>query len=119
MRHTDNIKDDIKIFDDYVVDFENVLSKTNIIGLGFQLTPEAIADYIFKSILIESEYIFDGDVSNWLHLRNIVKTDNTLFLGTIFISDYAINSKGTEPFSDIEQHTYNLTIVDRFITKYN
>lgn len=119
MRHTDNIKDDIKIFDDYVVDFENVLSKTNIIGLGFQLTPEAIADYIFKSILIESEYIFDGDVSNWSHLRNIVKTDNTLFLGTIFISDYAINSKGTEPFSDIEQHTYNLTIVDRFITKYN
>lgn len=119
MRHTDNIKDDIKMFDDYVVDFENVLSQTNIIGLGFQLTPEAIADYIFKSILIESEYIFDGDVSNWSHLQNIIKTNNTLFLGTIFISDYAINNKGTEPFSDIEQHTYNLTIVDRFITKYN
>ena len=119
MRHTDNIKGDIRMFDDYIVDFENVLSQTNIIGLGFQLTPEAIADYIFKSILIESEYIFDGDVSNWLHLKNIVKTNNTLFLGTLFISDYAINNKGTEPFSDIEQHTYNLTIVDRFITKYN
>lgn len=96
--------------------FEDNLYNKNFVGYGRDFSPEALADYIFKNILYEANYIFEGDRSKWEHLNNLVKTKGK-FVGLLYVEKhYKYKSEDeTWPYKDITKFIYKLSISNKYL----
>lgn len=95
--------------------FMNKLNHRFISGFGYDYSPEALADYVFKHILVEFQYIFSGDATLWSHLSNLVMT-NDKFIGFIVVNEFDKHDIHNEIVSNLEQFRYNVTIADKFVS---
>lgn len=98
------------------VKFEDNLYNKNFVGYGRDFSPEALADYIFKNILYEANYIFEGDRSKWEHLNNLVKT-NGKFVGLVYVEGHHKHKSDNEtwPYKDITKFIYKLSISNKYV----
>lgn len=96
--------------------FEDNLYNKNFVGYGRDFSPEALADYIFKNILYEANYIFEGDRSKWEHLNNLVKTKGK-FVGLLYVEKhYKYKSEDeTWPYKDITKFIYKLSVSNKYV----
>lgn len=96
--------------------FEDNLYNKNFVGYGRDFSPEALADYIFKNILYEVNYIFEGDLNKWEHLNNLIKTKG-IFIGLLYVENYKVNQSKNDklPYNDIVKYIYKLSISNKYV----
>ena len=96
--------------------FEDNLYNKNFVGYGRDFSPEALADYIFKNILYEVNYIFEGDLNKWEHLNNLIKTKG-VFIGLLYVENYKVNQSKNDklPYNDIVKYIYKLSISNKYV----
>ena len=115
-QHTGRVFSGVYANYNFDVRHEDNLTNKNVIGFGSDYSPEALADYVLKQILYEVNYVFTGDKDQWLHLYNLLNSDD-LFIGLVYVNGYTFKEANDDdlPFSEIPKHIYNLSVSNKYI----
>lgn len=91
---------------------ESITVPGRIQTLGVELTPEAVADYLFKMSLAEYKYYNDGSGKDG-HLKNLLMTDNSKVVGGFYVNNMSVQ-QGSGMLSSLKKYTYNSVAVVNF-----